>query len=114
MANLCIRFINAAAARLAQDPRIPVEARQAFRDAAQHVLRQQLLDLLPERGADSGCLRFYPPSLHADERKQRDLRIRALLAGGMTPDEVAAQVGCSRAHAYRARAAMRRLSHNAP
>lgn len=114
MANLCTRFINAAAARLAQDPRIPVEARQAFRDAAQHVLRQQMLALLPERGADTGCLRFYPPSLQADERQQRDQRIRALLAAGVTPEQVAAEVGCSRAHAYRTRAAMRRVSHNAP
>jgi hypothetical protein len=112
MTNLCTRFIVNAAERLAQDQRIPAEARQAFRDTAASVLHQQLLALLPDRMADSGCLRFYPARSLSVHREERDQRIQALLVSGMSAEQAAADTGCSRAHAYRIRARVLRKARS--
>lgn len=110
MTNLCSRFIASVSERIAQDPSIRPECRDAYRETVASVLHQQFLALLPERAADSGCLRFYPPQKLEHQRRMRDDRVRALLASGMAPELVAIEVGCSRAHAYRVQTSMRRAA----
>jgi DNA invertase Pin-like site-specific DNA recombinase len=112
--NLCTRFINAAAARLAAHPAIPAESRSAYRETVASVLHQQLLALMPQRMADTGPLRLYPPAQLPAHRAAREQRIRAMLASGSAPELVALEVGCSRAHVYRVRKAMSRAAEPAP
>lgn len=110
MTNLCSRFIANVSERLAQDPRIPLELRDAYRETAATVLHQQFLAMLPDRAADSGCLRFYPPQELEHQRQMREQRVKDLLASGMAPAQVATATGCSRTHAYRVQSRMRRSS----
>lgn len=64
------------------------------------------------RGVD--YLRVSGRGMPDHERQLRDHRLRALMASGTSPAFAALEVGCSRAHAYRVQAAMRRQSQAAP
>lgn len=70
-------IITAAADRLAQDSRIPVENREAFRASAISVMHQQWSDLF---GGER--VRMWTARTWSGERKDRQRRILAAIAAG--------------------------------
>lgn len=76
--GLFVRFIRAAATRIANDPRVPPENREALAHAAEHVMWQQWRDLV---GGDRWKV-FSAPEQDPRAREERARRVAASIAAG--------------------------------
>lgn len=108
-------MLRSLAERAALHPRMEAAVAGAVISAVRNTLPGVIEALLAEQADHQfGTLRLYRRKLPDEMRQQRDQRARALLVGGMSADLVALEVGCSRAHAYRLQAALRRQSQTLP
>lgn len=105
-------LLRSLAERAATHPRMEQAIMGAIRGVLPSVLEQLIAEEAERRG--DHVLRMYPRRNPSADREIRDQRLRGLLAAGTSPDLAAVEVGCSRAHAYRVQAAMRRQSQVAP
>lgn len=80
------RIISSAAERLAQDPRIPADAREAFRATAVSVFEQQVRDLI---GCDSVLLTGW--RVTPSDRQARRQRIEMAIRSGEPAAAIAAR-----------------------
>jgi len=87
--SLLQAVIDAAADRLAADPRVPLPARQAYRDTAVSVLRQQFSVLVGERVYVGNGLHRLVLQEGAEDKAARRSRIVAALAAGESVDGIA-------------------------
>lgn len=105
-------MLRSLAERAATHPRIEAAVMGAIRGVLPAVLEQLIAEEAERQG--SHVLRMYPRRAPSEMRETRDANVRAMLAGGVAPELVAVQVGCSRAHVYRVQAHMRRQSQPQP
>lgn len=100
--------LRALAERAALHPSMEQAVAGAVISAVRNTLPGVIESILAERAdEDFGRLTLYRRKVPDGHRKVRDSRVMALLAGGTAPELVALEVGCSRAHVYRVRKAMR-------
>lgn len=109
-------MLRSLAERAALHPRMQAAIADAFMNAVQSTLPDVIEAVLAQQADHQfGTLRLYRRKVPEEMRQVRDARVRALLAGGMAPELVAVEAGCSRAHAYRIQASMRRgVSQSSP
>lgn len=99
--------LRSLAERAAAHPRMEQAVVGAVVSAVRATLPAVIEALLAEEaGRGFGVVRLYRRKVPAEDRARRDERVRALLGTGMAAEQVAAQVGCSRSHVYRIRAAL--------
>lgn len=104
-------MLRSLAERAAMHPRMEDAVAGAVISAVRATLPGIIESLLAEQADHQfGTLRLYRRKVPDDLRRVRDDKARALLAGGLAPELVALEVGCSRAHAYRVQASMRRAA----
>lgn len=96
------RLVNLAE-RAASHPRIERAVVSAIRTELPGVIRELLEEMADHEG---GTLRLYRNKRPQRDRQVRDDRVRTLLAAGASPEVAAAEVGCSRRHAYTLRLQM--------
>lgn len=100
--SLLSRVIAATAQRLAQHPSIPPASRAAFEAQAAAVMQTMWSDLF---GGESVWVRCYVPHSWATDRACRRDRIRAALAAGERPVDIARRERVSERHVRRLRPA---------
>lgn len=83
---------------MAQDPTIPVDNRQAFRDQVSFVMATQLAAMF---GGEE--VRLYVPKTVPDLRAARDERIARAIEQGEPPQQVARREAVSERHVRRVR-----------
>jgi hypothetical protein len=98
LGGLMSQVIGAIAERLAADPRIPVENREAYRQTVRSVIEAELSRLFPGEQ-----LRMYIPKFGSAQRKERDERIAAAIAAGEAPDDIAKRESITVRHVRRLR-----------
>jgi hypothetical protein len=95
------------AERAAAHPRIEQAVAGAVLGAVRATLPGVIEALLAEQAdAQWGTLRFHVRKVPQEARDRRDQRVRALLAAGVSPEQIAIDAGCSRRHVYYVRRQM--------
>jgi hypothetical protein len=82
--NLMSKIIGAIAERLAADPSIPVENREAFRRTIISVFECEMADLF---GGEH--IKIYIPKIGGQRRQDRNERIAAAIEAGEAPEVIA-------------------------
>lgn len=97
-------MLRSLAERAALHPRMEAAVAGAVISAVRSTLPGVIEALLAEQADHQfGTLRLYRRKVPEEMRQVRDARVRALLAGGMAPELVAVEAGCSRRHVYNVR-----------
>lgn len=109
--SMLTRIIAASAERLAQDPRIPLEAREAFRQAAVTTMHGLWSSAF---GGETAWVRLYVPRRDAPQREARRRRILAALAAGELPARVADREGVTLRWVQKLDQARRAAGANSP
>lgn len=109
--SILSRVITAAAQRLAQDPAIPVENRQAFAATAASVMHAQWSAMF---GGETVKVRVYAPHQSATARADRRARILEHLRRGHRPADIAAAEGVSERWVRKLRAELMGMESSAP